>query len=89
MGVFTHEEIMNGLANAMSKWKRLTQGRLSKQNKRQKLKKRANTVPISPNLATKKRLGKTKREVDGEKLRKERFKQNMMETVTKPRYNLY
>ena len=63
---------MNGLANSMSKLKRLNQARLAKQNKGEELnvRKRANTVLILPNLATKKRLSKTKREVDGDDLRK-------------------
>ena len=44
------------------------------------------TVARGPTLSTEKRFGKTRREVEGEKLKEERYRRNVLQNVTKPRF---
>ena len=51
--VFTHEQIMSGLRNAISNWKKSRFGaEWELETRTKKTRKRGNTVPISPKLAT-------------------------------------
>ena len=44
------------------------------------------TVARGPSLFTESRFGKTKREVEGERLKDERYRRNVCQNVTKPRF---
>ena len=52
--VFTHEQIMSGLRNAISNWKKSRASRFGEEfeTRPNKARKRGNTIPISPKLAT-------------------------------------
>ena len=84
-GVLTQAEIADGLKAAMDNWKRMNStfaGFGEKQERRKKRK--STTIPISPKLHTRTRLGKTRLEQEGEKLKKRR--KQIFKMATKPRW---
>ena len=82
------DQITEGLKHAIQNWKE-TMKKFG-YNISSSTKKRSQdwkpTVAKGPNLSTKKRFGKTRREVEGEKLKEERYRRNVLQNVTKPRF---
>jgi len=85
IGAMSQAEIADGLKNAMDNWRRINQtfGSFNEKCGAKRRKKRT-TIPVSPKLHTRTRLGKTRQEEEGEKLRKRR--QQIFNMAVKPRW---
>ena len=89
MRSMTADQITEGLKNAIQNWKKSMkkfgfQAKIMTGKEKKKL-----TVARSPKLSTTKRFGKTRREVEGERLKEERYKNSVLQKVTKPRFFLF
>ena len=87
MRAMSADQITEGLKHAIQNWKKSMKkfGFISNDNKKRNHDWKP-TVARGPTLSTEKRFGKTRREVEGEKLKEERYRRNVLQNVTKPRF---
>ena len=87
MRAMSTDQITEGLKHAIQNWKKSMKkfGFISN-NKKKRSHDWKPTVARGPTLSTEKRFGKTRREVEGEKLKEERYRRNVLQNVTKPRF---
>ena len=87
MRAMSADQITEGLKHAITNWKETMKkfGFLSSNTKKRRQDWKP-TVAKGPTLSTEKRFGKTRREVEGEKLKEERYRRNVLQNVTKPRF---
>ena len=87
MRAMSADQITEGLKHAIQNWKKSMKkfGFISN-NKKKRSHDWKPTVARGPTLSTEKRFGKTRREVEGEKLKEERYRRNVLQNVTKPRF---
>ena len=81
------DQITEGLKHAIQNWKKSMKkfGFISDSKKKRNYNWKP-TVARGPTLSTEKRFGKTRREVEGEKLKEERYRRIVLQNVTKPRF---